>query len=526
MTTNPQPGRRPAAWLLLVGPCLVALGPGLGSGSRLSYHEAFVAQGGREMLESGDWSQPTIGGRPWLEKPPLPFWMAAAAGAVAGRVSPLAARLPSALAATGLALGVAFVARRRFGGTVSLLAGAVQATTAWAVLRGRLAEADVTLACLFVWTMAAFDRIRETDDADGDESDPRRRAAWRWAFFALLGTTSLAKGIGFGAALIAAAAGGTLAWDRRPGSWRRFAFPAGWLVAAALALAWPLAMLRQHGAGAASLWLMHVADRFGPRTGHGVFAGETPGAYAVDLLSQGLPWTPFAILGAWRSLRRRSAGDRLLAAWAILPLVLVSIPGGRNGHYAIYAMIPWSIWAAISLEALGDRLVLMGRRPARVRRLAFATFAGLAAAYGLGFGLVAPMLERRGAEPDFYERIAPMIRPDEPLVLLYDDWDRDPYPTPFGPIPHDLAVRLYYLGRPATWVVGEPSGATPATPSIAVLGRDRDLPALAEAGDVEPLARGPSARWDRTFRLFRLRPNRPESAVAAYTTSFQTSRTK
>ena len=36
-----------------------------------------------------------------------------------------------------------------------------------------------------------------------------------------------------------------------------------------------------------------------------------------------------------------------------------------------------------------------------------------------------------------------------PLVLLYDDWDRNPYESPFGPIPHDLAVRLFYL---------EPSG--------------------------------------------------------------------
>ena len=33
----------------------VTLLPGLGSSSRLTYHEAFVAQGAREMLTSGNW---------------------------------------------------------------------------------------------------------------------------------------------------------------------------------------------------------------------------------------------------------------------------------------------------------------------------------------------------------------------------------------------------------------------------------------------------------------------------------------
>jgi hypothetical protein len=37
-----------------------------------------------------------------------------------------------------------------------------------------------------------------------------------------------------------------------------------------------------------------------------------------------------------------------------------------------------------------------------------------------------------------------------------------------------------------------------------VIGRDRDLPALERLGPVEILARGPSARWDRAYALFRV----------------------
>ena len=40
------------------------------------------------------------------------------------------------------------LATRHYGPGLACLAGAVQVTTAWTVLRGRLAEADILLACL------------------------------------------------------------------------------------------------------------------------------------------------------------------------------------------------------------------------------------------------------------------------------------------------------------------------------------------------------------------------------------------
>jgi 4-amino-4-deoxy-L-arabinose transferase-like glycosyltransferase len=96
---------------------------------------------------------------------------------------------------------------------------------------------------------------------------------------------------------------------------------------------------------------MHVVDRVGDRSGHGFFAGESWGEYVLGVLGQGLPWTPLALIGLARavgSLRRgeSTAGDRLMLAWTVVPLVLVSLPGGRNTHYAIYAMAPWSVWSA------------------------------------------------------------------------------------------------------------------------------------------------------------------------------------
>ena len=144
-----------------------------------------MAQGAREILDSGNWGYPTIGGLPWLEKPPLPWWLVAALGHCAGGVNETMARLPSALAAIVLVLGVAILATRHYGPYIGLLAGAVQATTAWTVIRGRLAEADILLACLITWAIVAFDRFL-ADAGSRSAGHPGDSAqhwcAWRWVF--------------------------------------------------------------------------------------------------------------------------------------------------------------------------------------------------------------------------------------------------------------------------------------------------------------------------------------------------------
>jgi 4-amino-4-deoxy-L-arabinose transferase-like glycosyltransferase len=522
---------------LLVLSALVLL-PGLASWARLSYHEAFVAQGAREMLDADAWANPTIGGRPWLEKPPLPWWLVATAGRVAGGVDAVVARLPSAIAATLLVLGVAWLASRHYGPGIGVLAGAVQATTAWTALRGRLAEADVLLACLITWAIVAFDRMIEDD---GETAAGWRRA--RWAFFVLLGLTSLVKGIGFGAVLILAVVAVAIVWRRDRLAMRRLNFPAGWITAFVLSMAWPMAMVVRHGIGALKLWTMHVADRLSAHPA--AFASEPWWEYASGLLIQTMPWTPLAFVGAWFSLRRAVggsgpghdprqvipaavvAGDRLLWAWSAAPMALLTMATVKNAHYAIAAQVPWSIWAALGLSRLAARLVRRGWTRPRLRRAATAGFAALGLAYGLGFWLLGPRFDRRGVEWAFYESAARLLPSDAPVLLLYDDWDRFPYESPFSAFPHDVAVRLFYLRRPADWcsfsssqlsVPGSPSSTGPVLPPTGtrprattyIIGRDRDQPALERLGRVEVLARGPAVRFDRTYTMFRLTPARSD----------------
>ncbi len=215
--------------------------------------------------------------------------------------------------------------------------------------------------------------------------------------------------------------------------------------------------------------------------------------------------------------------------WTAAPLALLALPSVKNAHYAIAAQVPWSIWAGLALARIGEHLRRRGWNRPSLRAGACTGFVTIALLYGSCLWLIAPCFHRRGVEWGFYESLGRALPSTTSLTLLYDDWDRLPYECPFGAVPHDLAVRLFYLGRPACWHHSASSleecshitwPSAPATLQSAgaargqnhdpaeyvVVGRQRDLPELERLGRVETIARGPSIRDDRTYLVFRISP--------------------
>jgi hypothetical protein len=371
-----------------------------------------------------------------------------------------------------------------------------------------------------------------------------------------LGFTALVKGIGFGAVLVLAVVIGNLLCQRPLATPRRLYFPAGWALMLLIALSWPILMLMKHGHGALSLWTAHVADRLIRQEGPGPFASEPWWEYSFALLAQALPWAPFALAGAWRSLARAClagngtksgaasqlpamviAGDRFLWIWAVVPVGLLALAPVKNAHYVIAAQVPWSIWAALALARLGEQLRIQGYDRQLLILVRSLLFPVLSLAYGLGLWFVGPHFDYHGVEGAFYETAGHQIPASMPLSLLYDEWDRNPYESPFGPIPHDLAVRLFYLARPACWhskpgplqadehvesrltpltscLLGEECPMVLKGLPVAVIGRDRDLPGLEKIGHVQVIARGPNLRRDRTYSLFCITSDLVESKAA------------
>ncbi|MDM0038964.1 glycosyltransferase family 39 protein [Variovorax sp. J22G21] len=97
------------------------------------------------MLNSGDWLVPRLDGLPFFHKPPLFYWIGAAAMSVTGPVE-WAARLPSVLGAVAGATALYLFLRRWSTPHVALLSTVVLVTTPYFFLGAQFANLDMLVA--------------------------------------------------------------------------------------------------------------------------------------------------------------------------------------------------------------------------------------------------------------------------------------------------------------------------------------------------------------------------------------------
>ena len=146
--------------LLLAGFCAFLFFYGLGQFGLIGADEPRYAQVAREMLERRDWITPVLGGRPWLEKPPLYYWQAMLAYRIFG-VSDWAGRLPAALDASFLVLAVYFFLRR-FRPGFEVDGALIAASSAGIIGYARAASMDMALAAAFTIAMLGWWAWRES----------------------------------------------------------------------------------------------------------------------------------------------------------------------------------------------------------------------------------------------------------------------------------------------------------------------------------------------------------------------------
>lgn len=167
--------------LLLAGFCAFLFVYGLGQFGLIGADEPRYAQVAREMLERHDWITPVLGGRPWLEKPPLYYWQAMLAYGIFG-VGDWAARLPSALDASLLVLAMYFFLRR-FRPGFELDGALITASSAAIVGYARAASTDMALAAAFGIGMLGWWAWRESE-----------KRMYLAVFYGFMGLGMLAKG--------------------------------------------------------------------------------------------------------------------------------------------------------------------------------------------------------------------------------------------------------------------------------------------------------------------------------------------
>ena len=322
----------------------------------------------RMSLQS-DRTLPHLAGVPFLEKPPLSYWMSAATLTLFGD-SAAAARVPNLLYAVIGALSVA------------ALALAMQADVAAAVIAAVVAMSALTAFRVSVWLAPDACLLAGCALA--------LLGAWR-GYAAAPGT---AKATGYALMHLGAAVGfmaksapGWLApalallalivWERRWQELRRWELYVGVLIQALIIGPWLLAVARQpHAADTLSALFWHnLVGRFtrvaAPAaldytSGH----HNSPGKYLVELPLYLLPWTLLvaaALVRAWRHLRRAAPEGTAwrFALCASVPfLVVLSFAATARDVYAAPALLGFGLlvglWADDAQNSAGriDRLAV------------------------------------------------------------------------------------------------------------------------------------------------------------------------
>ncbi|MGD9842414.1 MAG: ArnT family glycosyltransferase, partial [Steroidobacteraceae bacterium] len=186
-----RPGQYTAAdvrldiyWLLGLGVLLMAVGIGLRD--PWPADEPRFALVARDMVRSGQWLIPMIGGDTYADKPPLFFWFIAAFYQLSGSLR-VAFLLPSLLAALGSVVLIYDLGRRLWDREVGLTAALLLLGTVQFVWQGRQAQIDATL--LFWVVLGVYGLLRHLLLGPN----------WRWYCIgcAAAGFGIITKGVGF-----------------------------------------------------------------------------------------------------------------------------------------------------------------------------------------------------------------------------------------------------------------------------------------------------------------------------------------
>ena len=125
--------------------------------------DSVQAQISRNMLSSGDWVTAHLDGVPFLEKPPLIYWMVAVSYKIFG-AHDWAARIPVALSAIALCLITGAFGIWAFGKRAGLYAGLCMSTCIGLFLFTRIILPDATLTLTIV--LALWAMLRALDDEE------------------------------------------------------------------------------------------------------------------------------------------------------------------------------------------------------------------------------------------------------------------------------------------------------------------------------------------------------------------------
>ena len=337
---------------------LIVLTYGIGQYALFEPHEGHFAGVAREMLLRNDWVTPTLNGSPYLNKPPLFYWLIALSTKVFG-FNEYAARLPLAIASWwGVFIGWKWArelwnpAAGRYGALM------LSATCGWFVFTHQLLIDLLLSTILLTFHYCLWRWIWQT----------RHQGYW-FAIYLLLGLCILTKGPFMMIYPIASIAG--LVISRRSFHiLHQLRLLSGSAITLSVLLPWVIAIERANP-GFLQYFLFNenlkrIADTRWPPDY--TISQVNPWAYLAIAAVWCLPWTlvlPQAIYSAWKDQlshppTSQSDGRLILATAAITPLLVFLPVPSRLLYYSLPCVAPLILfcarwWSFIIREPLWER---------------------------------------------------------------------------------------------------------------------------------------------------------------------------
>jgi 4-amino-4-deoxy-L-arabinose transferase-like glycosyltransferase len=300
-------------------------------GSPLRGEETKYAEIARKILHSHEWFRLEYDGGPYLNKPPLHFWLMAISMGLLGP-SEFAVRLPTATFGFGTMFLVYYCGKVLFHRQIGLVAALITASTLSSVWNGHLVKFDTELGCLM---NVAFFALYLAYRGGG-----RRLGYFCLAFIAMAVGTMLKGPV---AVLLPGVAGfAFLVITRRSKAFREiplFVFGLAILLLLAGPYYWRLGKtFNQHFFVTENL--MRVLHQ---RSAPAVF-------YVYMIFAEFFPWSLFLpCVGAylWMSRSRHlSEEEVLLRVWAIGFFLLLSLPAFKIERFLVWIIPPFALLTA------------------------------------------------------------------------------------------------------------------------------------------------------------------------------------
>jgi 4-amino-4-deoxy-L-arabinose transferase-like glycosyltransferase len=328
-------GVRPNAWLAAMAVfAVVVFLAGLNARQLWGADEPRIAGISSEIAVYGNWVQPRLNGEPFLETPPLFFWMDAISIKIFGQ-SNFAAKFPAALAAVAGVMAVFLLARNMgYSGFTALVCGGLLATSAQYWNNGRKCMTDMLLCAFIIFAMMAFQRLTESEGF-------RRQKEWFLLFALFLGGALMSKSL-IGLAIPASALFFWLLIDNLYIG-KKFTL-SNWVYlfcGAALSFipvaVWLWLLYCAHGYDAvyAVVWTNNFGRFLGSHAEH----VEPFYYYLKKLPEQFQPWTillPFALI--FHFIQAKTARNRnslFMLCWLLIPYILLSAAAGKRQVYVL-----------------------------------------------------------------------------------------------------------------------------------------------------------------------------------------------